>query len=142
MRFSVRGAEPQSLASVVPDFPNLSYGDAAVVWGSLYIDAGMHVHETVYSPRVPALQNGGLPIRNLVSCCFPVELIPSGCARAANGLIGTDYPVQSYIESPISLLNAARDNANNRSYYSVRRVIGAFTNAAQIIAMKFLSKST
>lgn len=112
-----------------------------MVWGSLYIDAGMHVHETVYSPRVPALQNGGSLIRNLVSCCLPVELIPSGCARAADGLIGTDYPVQSYIESPISLSDTARDNANNRSYISVRRAIGAFTNAAQIIAMKFLSKA-
>jgi hypothetical protein len=136
------GAEPYSLASSYLTF--LIYLKEMLPWyGAVYIS----MQECMYTKLCIAhgcllFKTAESLIRNLVSCCLPVELIPSGCARAADGLIGTDYPVQSYIESPISLSDAARDNANNRSYISVRRAIGAFTNADQIIAMKFLSKST
>jgi hypothetical protein len=79
-----------------------------VVWGSLYIGAGMHVHETVYSPQVHAFRDCLLcPQGNK---CLLAEQGPLWAHPWRTRHFDISYPVQSYIESPISLFRVLRDN--------------------------------
>ncbi len=82
---------------------NLTYAISAVVWDSIYISAGIHVHESVYSPQVQGFQISGRTGCRQTSTIMAIgSVIPSSVDAYEN----SHYllPVQSYIENPISQL--------------------------------------